>query len=127
MAYPVNRPTGHISRFQYGTMEQVQSSAPPLQAPSTVDEEPKTPVVDVPAPVAATSHQESKAPEADVPAPVAATSLQEESEAPKADVPAPVVPAPRAVEPDAPRPETRGTEPGPNEHDDVEIVRASPT
>ncbi|OBT41954.1 hypothetical protein VE00_07486 [Pseudogymnoascus sp. WSF 3629] len=52
-------------------MEQVQSSAPPVQALSLSDEELKTPVVDAPPPVIATSHQEeSKAP-ADVPAPVA--------------------------------------------------------
>ena len=109
-------------------MEQAQSSALPLQAPGPIDKEPKTPVVDVPAPVIETSHQEdSKAPEADVPEPVAATSHQEESKAPEADVPAPVVPAPHGEEPDAPGADTSRTELGPNEHDNVEIVRASPT
>ncbi|KFZ19339.1 hypothetical protein V502_03713 [Pseudogymnoascus sp. VKM F-4520 (FW-2644)] len=103
-------------------MEQAQSSAPPLQAPGPIDEELKTPVVDVPAPVIETSQQEdSKAPEADVPAPVAATSHQEESKAPEADVPAPVVPAPHGEGPDAPGADTSSTELGPNEHDDVEI------
>jgi hypothetical protein len=108
-------------------MEQAQSSAPPVQASSLPDEELKTPVVDAPAPIVATCHQESKVPETDVPAPVAATSHQEESKAPEADMPAPVVPAPHDEEPDVPRAETPGTEQGPNEHDHVEIVRASPT
>lgn len=109
-------------------MEQAQSSALPLQTQGPIDKEPKTPVVDVPAPVIEISHQEdSKAPEADVPEPVAATSHQEESKAPEADVPAPVVPAPHGEEPDAPGADTSRTELGPNDHDDVEIVRASPT
>lgn len=76
-------------------MEQVQSSAPPVQALGLSDEELKTPVVDAPPPVIATSHQE-------------------ESKAP-ADVPAPVAPAPLGEESDAPRAETPGTELGPNE------------
>lgn len=89
-------------------MEQAQSSAPPLQAPGPVDGELKTSVVDTPASVVATSHQEK-------------------SKAPEVDVPAPVVPATHGEEPDAPRADTPRTGLGPNEHDDVEIVCASPT
>lgn len=95
-------------------MEQAQSSAPPLPAPVAADEELKTPVVDTPAVV-------------DAPTPVVATPPKEEPKAPEADVSAPMVPGPHAEEPSSPRAGTPGTELEPNEHDDVEIVCASPT
>lgn len=99
-------------------MEQAQDPAPPVQVPDLVDEKLENPVADMPAPVVATFQpEEPKALEAEVHVPVVATSNLEEPKAPEAYVPAP----------DAPRADTPGTEPGPNEHDDVEIVRASRT
>lgn len=98
-------------------MEQAPNPAPPVQVPVLVDEKPENPVLGVPASVASTSHAEKpKAPEADEPVAVVANSNPEEPKAPEADVTAPV----------APTADTPGTEMGPNEHEDVEIVRASP-
>lgn len=94
-------------------MEQAQSSAPPPPAPVAADEELKTLAVDTPAVV-------------DAPTPVVATSPKEEPKALEADVPAPMVPGPHAEEPSSPT-GTPGTEQGPNEHDDVEIVCALPS
>lgn len=96
-------------------MEQAPNPAPLVQVPVLVDEKPENPVLDVPASVASTSHaEEPKAPEADEPVAVVPTSNPEEPKAPEATAPV------------ALRADTPGTEMGPNEHDDVEIVRASP-